>query len=298
MKVSTIRHFTVDASKSLIRNKTLSIASIATVATTLFILGIFLLGVFNVDQGIKKIGSQFEVKVYMKDDISIKDKKVLAMKINKMEGIAEVKEETKKDALEKFKEMVGDDEKYKNVIEDFKRNNPLPESYIIRVKKPENVDTVVNELTGEAGVEKIQSAKDLVERVVNITNSIKWAGLAIFILLFFVSLFLIMNTIKLTVFSRKREIGIMKYVGATDWFIRWPFIIEGIIIGLLGSLLATGVLYYVYKLIVSKISNDLFMFAMIEPMYILKTLLWQFTLGGVIIGIFGSIISVRKFLKV
>jgi cell division transport system permease protein len=298
MRASTIKHFTADASKSLVRNKTLSIASIATVATTLFILGIFLLVVFNVDQGINKLGSQFEVKVYMDEDITITDKKALAVKINKMEGIAEVKEETKADALERFKEMVGDDEKYKNVIEDFKTNNPLPESYIIRVEKPENVDKVLNELTEQAGVSDIVSAKDTVEKVVNITNSIKWAGLAIFILLFFVSLFLIMNTIKLTVFSRKREIGIMKYVGATDWFIRWPFIIEGIIIGLLGSLIASGILYYVYKLIVTKMSNNFLMFTMIEPMYIIKTLLWQFTLGGIVIGIFGSIISVRKFLKV
>ncbi len=113
-----------------------------------------------------------------------------------------------------------------------------------------------------------------------------------------VSLFLIGNTIKITVYSRKREIGIMKYIGATDWFIRWPFVFEGIIIGILGAIIAIVLLYYGYKAAYAKASVGLIFVSLLNPSVVLSSVLWIFVLVGIVIGAIGSILSIRKFLSV
>lgn len=122
--------------------------------------------------------------------------------------------------------------------------------------------------------------------------------MALFAILIGVSLFLIGNTIKITVYSRRKEIGIMKYIGATDWFIRWPFIIEGMIIGLVGSIVGCILLYYGYSIVYTKASATLFLVKFIHPSYVLTTISWQFLLMGMLIGSIGSILSIRKFLAV
>jgi cell division transport system permease protein len=296
MKISTFKYFTVDATKSLSRNKTLSLASIATVAAALFIFGIFMLGALNVGEGIEEIGSKLEVKIFLNDDVSISDKSNLEKIIKNIEGVNGIKYENKREALEKVKGQLG--ENSEELVEGFEERNPFPNSYIVKVEKPEYVSSVVEEVTGVSGVEKVRDAREVVDKIIKITKSVKWIGYVIFGILFFVSLFLIGNTIKLTVFSRKREIGIMKYVGATDWFIRWPFVIEGVIIGIIGSLFSSIVLYYIYNVIYLKAAEQLVMMQLVTPAYILGNLMWKFIFVGAIIGAFGSMISIRRFLKV
>lgn len=109
---------------------------------------------------------------------------------------------------------------------------------------------------------------------------------------------LIMNTIKITVYSRRREIGIMKFVGATDWFIRWPFIIEGIVIGLIGSIVSILVIYGIYSWLYNSFLASIYTMKFIRPLYVLTTMSWQFIIAGVIIGAVGSVIALRKFLDV
>jgi cell division transport system permease protein len=137
-----------------------------------------------------------------------------------------------------------------------------------------------------------------VDKLITISTTIKWFGIVIFVILIGVSLFLIGNTIKLTVYARRREIGIMKYIGATDWFIRWPFIMEGVVIGIFGSVVASLLLYYGYKFIYMKMATNFLMIQLINPSYILNTVLIQFILGGIFIGVIGSITAIRKFLSV
>ena len=132
----------------------------------------------------------------------------------------------------------------------------------------------------------------------SITNTIKWVGSAIFIILIGVSLFLIGNTIKIIVYSRRREIGIMKYIGATDWFIRWPFIIEGVVLGVIGALIADGILFYAYKVVFAKVTTGLLMMQLVPVSYVYTYILGLFLLAGILIGAIGSSISIRKFLAV
>ena len=296
MKISTIKYYIVDALRSLKRNKTVSMASVATVAATLFILGVFLLIVFNVNAGVQELGSKLEVKIYLKDDLTISDKAAIERALNGVEGVSNIKFEDKGDALEKVKKQFGEDSKL--LVQGFEKENPFPNAYVVRVEKPEVVNNVVKAAEGLSGIEKIKDVREIVDKIIKITNTLKVIGLALFVILISVSLFLIGNTIKLTVYSRKKEIGIMKYVGATDWFIRWPFIIEGMILGMAGAVISTGALYYVYRLVFQKFANALLGFTLLNPHFILSTTLWQFMLGGLFIGAIGSIISIRKFLIV
>ena len=296
MKISTIKYYVMDALKSLKRNSTVSIASVATVAATLFILGVFLLIVFNVNAGVQELGAKLEVKIYLKDNVTIGDKSAIEAAINKVKGVSEVKFEDKQDALNNVKKQFGDDSE--SLVQGFEKTNPFPNAYVVKVSNPEVVGDVVKAASGLKGIDKIKDVREVVDKIISITNTLKIVGAVLFAILISVSLFLIANTIKLTVYSRKREIGIMKFVGATDWFIRWPFIIEGMMLGITGALVSTGVLYYAYKIVFVKYTNALLGITLMNPHIILSTFLWQFVIGGLVIGALGSSLSIRKFLVV
>jgi len=296
MRFDSIKYFVKDAFKSIKRNKTLSIASAATVAATLFILGVVSLTLVNVNKAVNQLGSKVEARVFLKDDIKNEDKDKLKKTIEGVDGVLEVKLETKEQALEKMKEQLQDDSGA--LVAGFNKKNPLPSSYIVRVNNPKAVDDVLVKIKDAPGIEKIKDARQLIDQVTKLTDSATMIGGITALVFVLVSLFLIGNTIKITVFSRKREIGIMKYVGATDWFIRWPFIIEGILLGILGALISVIVLYGLYGFAQTKAADMLLGFNLVARSYILKVTIWQFLLGGMVIGSLASMISMRKFLKV
>jgi len=296
MKINTIKYFIIDALKSLKRNKTVSLASVATVAATLFILGAFLLIVININAGIQGLGAKLEVQIFLHDNVSISDKSAIERDLNNVKGVTEVRFENKADALNKAKQQFGSDSK--SLTQGLEKGNPFPSSYVVRVDKPEVVSSVVKATTGLKGIEQINDVRDIVNKMIKINDTLKIIGLVLFVILISVSLFLIGNTIKLTVYSRKKEIGIMKFVGATDWFIRWPFIIEGMLLGVSGAIISTGVLYYAYRLVFLKSNSVILGVTLMNPQYILSTILWQFMIGGLVIGSIASSVSIRKFLIV
>jgi len=296
MKINTVKYFLSDSIKSIRRNVTVSTASMATVAATLFILGIFLLTILNVNQGILNVESKVEVKIYLNDKITDTQQKDIEMKIRSVDGVVRNDYETKAQALENFRKQLG--EQSKSLTEGLEKDNPMPNSFIVKVDKPDTVTSVVKAVTGMPGIDSIKDGREIVDKILSITKTIKWVGGSIFIILIGVSLFLIGNTIKITVYSRRREIGIMKYIGATDWFIRWPFIMEGIMIGALGGIIADVVLFYVYKLAYIKITNGLMMMQLVSPIFVSTYMLALFLGFGILIGVVGSIIALRKFLAV
>lgn len=296
MKINTCKHFFLDALKSFKRNRTISIASSATVAATLFILGVFLITILDVQQVVKDVESRVEAKIFFNQDVTIGQKKAVEEKINSLDEVVKVTFESKSEAMKKFKEQIGEENKL--LVEGLEEDNPLPDSFVVKVKSPEMVSKVVESVKGMDGIYEIQDGKKIVDTIIKITSTIKWVGLVLFIVLIGVSLFLIGNTIKITVYSRRREIGIMKYIGATDWFIRWPFIIEGMLMGVIGAVVACGVLYYAYDAVYTKMSSSLMMVQFVEPMYVLTNISWQFMAAGILIGAIGSILAIRKFLVV
>ncbi len=296
MRISTVSFSIKDAFRNLNRNKTISIASAATVAATLFIFGIYLLAMMNIKQGILEVQSKVEVKIYLQDNITRIQKRNIEDKINTTDGVVDVSYETKSQALDKFRNQLGQENK--SLVEGLEKDNPIPSAYIVKVSDPQVVSRVVKNVQGMPGIYSVQDAREIVDKIIAITRTIKWVGTIIFIILIGVSLFLIGNTIKITVYSRRKEIGIMKYIGATDWFIRWPFIIEGIIIGIAGGIVSDIILYYLYKIVYVKAASTLVIMQLISPTYVITSILGIFILVGIIIGAAGSALSIRKFLEV
>lgn len=296
MKIDSIKYFSVDALKSLKRNKSLSIASVATVAATLFVLGVFLILLVNLNQAVKGLTSNVQVKIYMNDDITEKEKENIKSTVNSISDVQSIEFENKDKALNNFKDMLG--EGNEDLVAGYEEDNPLPTAYIVKVKKPEAISVVVNKVNGLSGIEKIADGRDTVNKIIKVTSTVKWLGIVILFVLIVVSLFLISNTIKITVFSRRREIGIMKFIGATDWFIRWPFVLEGMVIGLIGAVISLIVMYFGYSCVYSNVSQNMQFFNLVKPSSINQYISFLFILIGMLIGIAASIISLRKFLKV
>lgn len=296
MKFNTLKYFFIDAFKSLKRNKTLSIAAMITVLITFFIFGTFILLGLNFNKAIEDVASKLEIKVYLDNDIKLIDQREIEMKLNELDGVKEVIYESKEEAFVNLKDMLKDNQ---GLLEGYDlKDNPLPSSFIVKLENPEDASQITEAVKDMTGVEDISNQQDMIDTISSFVSGVRVAGLALFVVFIGVSIFLITNTTKITVYSRRREVGIMKYVGATDWFIRWPFIIEGMIIGIIGSLLSSILLYVLYRWIFGYIVSNMFLVSLVSPAFVLSTLTWIFVLGGTVIGALGSIVALRKFLDV
>lgn len=288
--------FIIDALKSLKRNKTITFASIITVAATLFIFGVFLIVAQTINMGVESVESKVEIKAYLIDEITTQEQSNIETILQGVEGVKEITYESKEEAFDKFKERLGEDNA---ILAGFSEDrNPLPNSFVVSLEEPEAAMRVEEALSGVRGVEDVGNERETVERIIGLAKIIRTMGVVIFIILVLVSLFLISNTIKLTVYSRRREIGIMKFVGATDWFIRWPFLIEGMIMGLIGGIIAVGVVFFAYQLVYADITQSLFYAGLVKPSEVLNSFSWQFGLTGIVIGALGSFIALKRFLDV
>ncbi|MBY6837607.1 ABC transporter permease [Clostridium botulinum] len=296
MRINTFTYFIKDAFTSLKRNRTISFASILTVLITFFVLGIFILLAGNVNQAISSVQDKVDLKVFLKDDIKLIDQREIELKLRELEGVKDVVYESKEEAYKTVQKTTSENE---GLLQGYTlEHNPFPASFTVKLESPEYAENISQALDGFTGVEKIDNQKKVVDGIVKLVKGINVVGGALFIVLVGVSIFLIMNTTKLTVYSRRREVGIMKFVGATDWFIRWPFIIEGMVIGVLGSTLSCIVLFFTYKGVFSWIASMMMFVTLVPPMYILKVMLLEFVIGGILVGGIASASALRKFLIV
>ena len=296
MKINTINYFIVDALKSIKRNITVSFAAMLTVLVTFFVLGTFTLVGLNFNKTIEDVADKIEIKVYLQDDIKLVNKREVEIKLSEQDGVKAVTYESKDEAFTKLKK---DLEGNSGMLEGYSlENNPLASSYIVTLEDASYASNVTKAVEDMTGVESVTNQQELIEKISRVVDFVQILGVILFFLFIGVSIFLIMNKIKLAVYSRRREVGIMKFVGATDWFIRWPFVIEGIIIGAIGSLLATAVLYFIYRGVFGFIASNLLIANLVPVSFVLTTLLGGFLLGGIVVGAIGSIAALRKFLVV
>ena len=296
MKINTINYFIVDALKSIKRNITVSFAAMLTVLVTFFVLGTFTLVGLNFNKTIEDVADKIEIKVYLQDDIKLVNQREVEIKLAEQEGVKAVTYESKDEAFTKLKK---DLEGNSGMLEGYSlENNPLASSYIVTLEDASYADDVSKAVEDMTGVESITNQQEWIEKISNVVDFVQILGVVLFFVFIGVSIFLIMNTIKLAVYSRRREVGIMKFVGATDWFIRWPFVIEGMIIGAVGSLLATAILYFIYRGVFGFIASNLLIANLVPVSFVLTTLLGGFLLGGIVVGAIGSIAALRKFLVV
>lgn len=292
---SSLSYFWGETFRSLFRNRFMAIASVLTVTLSMFILGVFLSAVLNINHMASYLENQVEMTVYLKDGLTTDQVMGIGKYLKAQPGMKEIKFTNKDQAMKDFRERMGDQQGLLDAI----NGNPLPASYQMSFQTPEQLKTAAEVVAKYQGVETVQYGKDIIEQLYKVAQVIRLSGIVLIIFLAGAELFIISNTIRLTVFARRREIQIMKYVGASNGFIRWPFLFEGMVIGFLGSGFASLILWEGYKTVVSEMAAAGLVFIPMIP-------LWPFMgyttfiilAAGIVIGVMGSAISLRKYMKV
>ena len=295
MKIRTSEYFIREVCRSLKRNNWMSLASVGTVAVSLFIFGMFMMLVMNMNKMADSLESQVQINVYLQDDVSREQARDMEKDLKNLQGVEQVTFVSREEAMERFKERLGDQ---KTLLEALDETNPLPDSFEVMITQPELVKTAAASIERYDGVESAKYGQDVMEHLFDMTRLIRIFGFSIMLVLALATLFIIANTIRLTVFARRKEIAIMKYVGATDWFIRWPFILEGMVMGLFGSIIAAIVLRFAYTGVVEAIYESLAFFPLIPTYPFINYVTFLVIISGMIIGATGSALSLKRFLKV
>ena len=296
MKISTLEYFVREAISSLRKNSLMSIASVSTVALSMLVLGIFLVIALNLNNIASVLESEVQISAYLRDEVEASDINKIQAEISKIDGVLEINFVSKEDAFKRFKERLGDQKELLTALEE--GDNPLPNAFEIKISNPTKVNEVAEKIASLEAIESTKFGQEVIEQVFAFTKIVRILGVIFIVFLTLVTLFIISNTIRITVFARREEIGIMKYVGATDKFIRWPFFIEGMILGFFGSVFASIVLYQVYGATTSQIYNSLAFLPLIPKNPFLLKISLFLTVIGTSIGALGSTISLKKFLNV
>ena len=295
MKLQTSEYFIQEVFRSLRRNNWMSFASIGTVAVSLFVLGVFLLLVLNMNRMASALESQVQISVYLEDELSADDRRDIASDIEALQGIESIRYISKDEAKARLEDRLGDQKYLLDALGD---KNPLPDSFEVVVKSPDLVETAAKAIDRMDGVQEAKYGQDVIEHLFAITRLIRIFGLVLMVLLAGATLFIISNTIRLTVFARRKEIAIMKYVGATDWFIRWPFLLEGMVLGFVGGVIAAVALRSFYAAMAAKITDTLTFFPLMPQYPSMNYITVALLLAGMAIGALGSALSLKRFLKV
>lgn len=302
MKIRTLRLQMRQGISGLWRNRIMSLVAVGSVTAVLLVLGLSLLTIININSITAYIESSVEIKAFLEEELDSAQVETIGEKISQIQGVTEIDFETKETALEKYREQLGNNDSLLEGLEG--ENNPFPSSYIVKVGNPNTIGSISNEIAAFEGVEEVQYGKDVVDRLLESTHLIRVVGTVLICILAFISVFIISNTIKLTVVARRKEISIMKYIGATDSFIRFPFIIEGLLLGVIGSGLASGLVAVIYDYFFTSMNNSFGgIFVMLsgyfapfaETLYNTSLILLAV---GIVIGVAGSTISLRRFLNV
>lgn len=306
MRYNVITYLLGEGIRNVFKNKKSTSASIIIMSLTMLIFGVFFVITQNINSIMKQIESEQGIEVFLYD-ISEDQTKALEDYIRNIDGINTVEYKSKEDALNQLKSQFKDRE---DLLSGYDENNIFPASYVVTLTdltKNNEVKQKIDEYDKdkpdtEKVIKKITSSDETITTLINLANGIRIITGVILVILIIISIFIISNTIKLTVHARRKEISIMKYVGATNSFIRWPFIVEGIIIGIISGAISIIILGINYNLIANKILESQVVSAMsinlltFGDMFGLIVLVY--TILGVGIGILGSCISMRRYLKV
>jgi cell division transport system permease protein len=297
MKIRTIGRHTRESIKNISRNGWMTFASVSAVTVTLILVGVFFVIMMNLNRVAQTIEDDVQIRVHIDVAANEQDQQTLRSEIEKIPEVKSVTLSTKEDELNNLVTSLGEEGKSFKL---FEQDNPLNDVFIVKTKKPADTMKVANKVEKVNYVAKVKYGQGKVEKLFEFINASRNVGVVLIIGLLFTAIFLISNTIKITIIARSREIGIMRLVGATNSFIRWPFFLEGLWLGILGSLLPIiliSIAYYrAYDYIGPKLVGTFIKVLPFDPfVYQLSGILISM---GALIGVWGSMMSVRKFLKV
>jgi len=305
MKFSTILRHIREGLKNVGRNGWMTFASMSSIGISLFILGVFMLLAMNVNKLADQLDSQVQINVYLQTGTAEAKAEEVGRLIKRIPQVKTVTFVSKAEGLQRFRESMG--EEGREALDGYdEENNPLPDSFEIEAFDPQQIAYIAKQIEAinltdpEKSIERVKYGKDTIEKLFSITNAVRNIGIVIVLGLTVMAMFLISTTIKTTIIARRREISIMKLVGATNSFIRWPFFIEGAIIGFFGSLVSAVILMFGYSQMVESTSATvglyMIQFATIDE--VMNSVGGAIIGLGTLLGIFGSTISVRRYLRV
>jgi len=278
------------------RNKGMYFTTILAITAMMLILGLFYVAFVNVNLFASSIEKDYDViQIYLKDGISEEDREAVGKTLESTPGVESVTFVTKDEALEVLKEKWGEN----GYLLDNLPDNPLPESYTVHVSDKDSANNLAAAAPEIKGVDDVVYYQETIEKLAQVSHFIEVGSLVVMAFLIIVSIIIVANTIKLTVFNREKEIGIMKYLGATDWFVRAPFVWGGVIVGAVSAFIAAGLTHLIYSKIVEIIGSDvtrILSVNVVPASELTRTILVMFLCLGISIGIIGSIISIRRFL--
>ena len=287
-----------DGFRNVFRNFSLSIASISCIVVTLLIVSVAMIGSYNVENFTNIIRDDFTIVVYMENKLTEKDEEAIKENINSLTNIESITFNSKKAIAE---EMKKEDQIFDTIISSWgESENPLYDTYLVKVKNSDKISKTAKQIEKIKGVVIVKYGEGMIESLLSIFKIIEKVLLVLVISLVLVTAFLIVNTIKITIFSRQEDIEIKRLVGASNFSIKQPFVIEGLLIGIIGSILPIIATIYGYSFLYNKTGGVIFskFITLVKPfpfaLYISGILL----LIGIIVGMFGSSRAVRKYLKI
>ncbi len=288
------KYFFREAFKSVARNHLLSIATVSTIAICILILGMSVLITLNTSTFLANLESDVEIMAYLDQDLEHDEIQAVQKELEKLSGIETISFVSRQQALKDMQESLG---KKNYDLESTLGRNPLPDSFEIKAVEPHDVPDLAVTIEKINGIYKVNYGQGIVEQLFSTARWVRVVSVVFIMLLALGAVFLIATTIRLAIFARRKEIYLMKLIGSTDWFIRWPLLIEGISLGALGSLLSIIILATAYGSLLSRVDTILFM-PLVNGSSILIHLYLYLLAAGAVLGIIGAAISINRFLDV
>ncbi len=291
----SIRYFLHEGLHSIVVHGFMSFAAVTVIAACLLITGTFSLVAYNIEILISGLESQNEIAVYIDETYTREQALALKEQILSVDNVKEVVFVSKEELFDEYLEELGDDAA---VMEDLREDNPLRDSYRVVMEDVSRHEETVEALEQTQGIASTNSEKEISDRLIQIRRVVNAVSYTLIALLGAVSIFIISNTVKLAMFARREEIAVMKMVGATNGFIRTPFVIEGVALGLMAAVVAFFAEWGVYTYIVTELVQGTAIFGMVEFETFGLRLLGILICAGLVLGVGGSVLTIRKFLKV
>lgn len=293
MNLRIIKFFLEEAILSIKQNSLMAIISVMTIAISIIVLAAFFIIFFNINHTIRNVSNNLTIIAYLNQDITIIGINKVRDQITSISGITQITYRSKTNEWANLKKQL----KYQTDIVNLLPKNPLPDSFVLKLTNINNIESISSELKLIDGITDIRYGKAAVRKVRKIIEIFNISGLSIVLFLFFAAFLIIMNTINLTIIAKKNEIKIMKLVGATNNFIKWSFILEGMILGVLGSVIAIGVVKVLLAIVLSKMQSSFPFLPIVSKNVNLGAVYLALLLIGFIIGTAGSYFSIRNLLK-
>ncbi len=282
--------------RNIFKHGFMSLAAVLIMIACLILTGTVTLIAYNIDLSITDLQQSNEIVVWIDDSLSTREARALGSQFNRIDNIATIEFVDRDEALEDYRLQLGEDA---NILDEYNSdNNPLRNSFVFTMKDPAQAEQTIEQIEAVEGTDGVRADEAVISRLIQIQHVFNIVALAMVVGLAVISIFIISNTVKLAMFARREEISIQKIVGATNWFIRWPFVIEGMVLGLLAGGLAFLAEWGLYTELYNIVSGVIPYFQLLPFESVRWLVLGVYCGAGVLFGIGGSVTSIRKFMDV